>query len=117
MGRRAEPEPETGGAQAPLSILIRVESGFYAGLEWPLEADTVIGRGRKADLMLGEATISRRHARVFREADSLWVEDLGSTNGTQLNGERVTRAPLSLGDEIRMGKLALRLKRKDPDDA
>lgn len=117
MGLNAEPNSESRSAGLPFPALLRVESGFYTGLEWPLGAETVVGRGRGADLMLGEATISRCHARFFCESGSLWIEDLGSTNGTQLNGKRVTRAELSLGDEVRMGKLSLRLKRRDPDDA
>jgi len=99
-----------GDGQGISDACLRVESGFYAGLEWPIGSEpTVIGRGRQADFMLGEATISRTHARVGREGEGFFLEDLGSTNGTQVNGKRVARGPLRDGDELCMGKLSLRL--------
>ena len=103
------------GAEPPV---IRIESGFYAGLEWPVRDEPiVIGRGRKADLVIGEATISRTHARIVPEGDAFVLEDLGSTNGTQLNGKRVSRGEIRDGDELRMGKLQLRLKLTGEPDA
>jgi pSer/pThr/pTyr-binding forkhead associated (FHA) protein len=90
--------------------MLRIESGFYEGLEWPLErASTVIGRGRNADLVLNEPTISRAHALLSYEGARLFVQDLGSTNGTLVNGMREDRAVLSDGDELRMGRLVLRI--------
>ncbi len=92
----------------PRSFL-RVESGFYEGLEWPLErASTVVGRGRTADLLLSEATISRAHALLAFKGDQPFLQDLGSTNGTLVNGTREPQVALSDGDELRMGRLSLR---------
>ena len=100
---------EGSAATAPRTF-VRVESGFYDGLEWPLDrASTVIGRGRTADLVLSEATISRAHALLGFKGDQPFVQDLGSTNGTLLNGAREQQAPLSDGDELRMGRLVLRI--------
>jgi pSer/pThr/pTyr-binding forkhead associated (FHA) protein len=92
----------------PPGAAIRVLRGFYEGLELPLDRDwLVIGRGRGADLVIHEPTISRAHAAVgFREG-SFFVQDLGSTNGTFVNGTRRERAPLADGDEIQMGRLHL----------
>ena len=88
-----------------------VASGFYEGLAWPLDRpSTVVGRGRSADLVLNEATISRAHALFGFEAGAAFVQDLGSTNGTLINGERVQRRVLVDGDELRMGRLALRIR-------
>jgi pSer/pThr/pTyr-binding forkhead associated (FHA) protein len=88
-----------------------VESGFYAGLEWPLDrASTVIGRGRQADLLLFEATISRAHALLAYRGGQLFLQDLSSTNGTLRNGEPVQQAELRDGDELQMGRLALRVR-------
>ncbi len=67
----------------------------------------MIGRGRKAELALAEVTISRAHAAVGFDADGFFVEDLGSTNGTLVNGARVARQVLKNDDEIQMGKLRL----------
>jgi pSer/pThr/pTyr-binding forkhead associated (FHA) protein len=88
-----------------------VETGFYEGLEWPLgDARVVVGRGREADLVLSEPTISRSHAAVERVAGKWFVADLNSTNGTLVNGTRTTRAALADGDEIQLGRLVLRVR-------
>ncbi len=89
---------------------MRVESGFYQGLEWSLDRpSTVIGRGRNADLILSEATISRAHAMIGFKGDRLFVQDLDSTNGTLVNGAREHQTELHDGDEVRMGRLVLRI--------
>ena len=91
--------------------LLRIESGFYEGLEWELDRpSTVIGRGRNADLVLNEATISRAHVLFGYEGPRVFVQDLGSTNGTLVNGVREHRKLLNQGDELRMGKLLLRIR-------
>ena len=85
-----------------------VLSGFYEGLEVSLDRERlVIGRGRKADLALAEATISRAHAAIGFDGQSFYVEDLGSTNGTLVNGAKVEKQPLKSEDEIQMGKLRI----------
>ncbi len=92
-------------------------SGFYDGLEVGLDGDwLVIGRGRGADLVLAEPTISRAHAAIGWDGERFFVQDLGSTNGTRVNGETprrrkgesVPRVGLACGDEIQIGKLVLR---------
>lgn len=85
-----------------------VLSGFYEGLEVSLDRERmVIGRGRKADLALAEATISRAHAVIGFDGRAFYIEDLGSTNGTLVNGARVSKQPLKTEDEIQMGKLRI----------
>ena len=99
-----------GPSASSTRTFVRVETGFYEGLEWPLDrASTVIGRGRTADLVLSEATISRAHALLGFKGDQPFVQDLGSTNGTLLNGSREQQSILSDGDELRMGRLVLRI--------
>lgn len=91
-----------------------VRSGFYEGLEIALDRDRiVIGRGRKADLALAEATISRAHAAIGFDGRRFFVEDLGSTNGTLVNGARISRHPLERNDEIQMGKLRIAVSLPD----
>jgi len=88
-----------------------VVSGFYEGLEIPIDRDWfVIGRGRGANVILAEPTISRVHAAIGCDGETFFVQDLGSTNGTLVNGQRRERIPLANGDEIRMGRLHLRVK-------
>ncbi len=90
----------------PTGGSIQLQSGFYQGLEVLLDRDwLVIGRGRGADVVLAEATISRAHAALGFEAGCFFVQDLGSTNGTLVNGSRSEREQLVDGDEIRMGRL------------
>ena len=101
-----------GGAEPrhrpPSGATAIVLSGFYEGLEVVLDRDRfVIGRGRKADLALAEATISRAHALIGFDGEGFFVEDLGSTNGTLVNGAPVARQRLKNEDEIQMGKLRI----------
>lgn len=66
--------------------------------------DLVIGRGGECGLRVVDTTISRRHAQIFSTAhDSFHIRDLGSSNGTQVNGKRVTKAKLDPGAEIMLG--------------
>jgi pSer/pThr/pTyr-binding forkhead associated (FHA) protein len=104
------PAKKTDSPPAAGRAVVRISSGFYEGLDWPLDrASTVIGRGRSADMVLNEATISRAHALFGYEGTQAFVQDLGSTNGTLVNGEKAQRALLSPGDELRMGRLVLKI--------
>ena len=95
----------------PSGASIQVMRGFYEGLEIPVDRDwLVIGRGRTADLVLSEATISRAHAAIGHEKGEFFVQDLGSTNGTGVNGRREPRTTLRDGDEVQLGKLLLQFK-------
>jgi pSer/pThr/pTyr-binding forkhead associated (FHA) protein len=98
-------------APVPSGASIEVLRGFYEGLELPIDRDWfVIGRGRGADAILADATISRAHAALgYDPSVGFFVQDLGSTNGTLLNGERQKRSPLKHGDLIQIGKLSLRV--------
>jgi len=63
----------------------------------------VIGRAAPADVEIHDPGLSRQHARFTWDELGLWVEDLQSTNGTKKNGERITRAQITAGDEIAIG--------------
>jgi hypothetical protein len=67
----------------------------------------VIGRGTEADIRLPDTGVSRKHVDVVLDGGTAMVEDLGSTNGTLVNGRRVTRQPLVDGDVIRIGHSVL----------
>ena len=87
---------------------IRVLRGFYEGLEMAVDRDwMVIGRGRGADIVIAEPTMSRAHAAIGFDGSHFFVQDLGSTNGTRVNGTREQKAVLRNGDEVQLGKLAL----------
>jgi uncharacterized coiled-coil DUF342 family protein len=69
---------------------------------------TLIGRSAECQVQTQDALVSRRHARIVWDG-GYWIEDLGSSNGVFVGGERVQRAPLRPGDEVRCGTLLLRL--------
>jgi pSer/pThr/pTyr-binding forkhead associated (FHA) protein len=97
-------------ANLPGGATVRVMKGFYEGLEVPLDRDwIVIGRGRSADLVIAEPTISRAHAAIGWDAEGFFMQDLGSTNGTKVNGQRSPLARLKDGDDLQLGKLQLRI--------
>ncbi len=94
----------------PSGASVRVMQGFFEGLELPVDRDWIgVGRGRGADFQITEATISRAHAAIGFDGEAFFVEDLGSTNGTSVNGKRKPRTALNTGDEIQLGKLRLRV--------
>jgi hypothetical protein len=77
-------------------------------LDWDgAEDDLLLGRHLSCDIVLGDLSVSRRHARL-RFRDGHWVlQDLESTNGTSINGARVGRCQLQPGDEVQVGTVRL----------
>jgi DNA-binding response OmpR family regulator len=84
------------------------QSGPLQGMRWPLRKDVLlIGRGEDCDILVAERQVSRHHARLRRLADGFVVEDLGSKNGTHVNGEAVKgTARLEDGDVIQVALAA-----------
>jgi diguanylate cyclase (GGDEF)-like protein len=117
---RREAEPELvrwsfrrGDARSPRWPTLRVVSGedLLGFLTVTGEGDLFIGRDADCDLVLADASVSRRHVRVARTGDGdLWLEDLGSRNKTTRNGVLVA-APVRLhrGDHVGVGAVSLRL--------
>ena len=87
-----------------------VQSGPEAGRRVELGLEVAIGR-QDADLVLEDPEVSRRHAVLRRSGASVVVEDLDSTNGTFVNGER-TRSPITVGpgDQVRVGRTTLEIE-------
>ncbi|MFP2906783.1 FHA domain-containing protein [Pyxidicoccus sp. 3LFB2] len=86
-------------------------SGKYQGGEFPLKVDKqiVIGRSSELDMVLVEDMVSRKHAKISFSDGKITIEDLGSTNGTFVNGEKVKQARLKEGDRILIGTSILKL--------
>jgi len=74
----------------------------------------VLGRSRDADVRVPDESISRRHAEIRHEDGEYWVVDLGSMNGTRVNGKRVDRARLADGDTIAIGSTEIVFGRSLP---
>jgi Protein of unknown function (DUF3662)/FHA domain len=72
----------------------------------------VIGRSRDCDLRIADLNASRRHAELQKDGDGYWIVDLGSMNGTLLNGRRVERERLDDGDRITLGSTEIVFGRK-----
>ena len=88
--------------------LLVVVRGPNAGARLALVKDvTTAGRHPDADLFLDDVTVSRRHAEFARVDGGFRVRDVGSLNGSYLNGERVDDAPLANGDEVQIGRYKL----------
>ncbi len=82
------------------------------GERLPLRAANAIGRDAGNDIPLPDEAASARHATLEVEDGAWWIEDLGSTNGTLVNGVRIERRErLRPGDEIGIGRVLLRLER------
>ncbi|GAA3775295.1 hypothetical protein GCM10022240_28710 [Microbacterium kribbense] len=90
------------------SALLIVRSGPTAGARYLLDTDVMtVGRHPEADIFFDDVTVSRRHAEITREAHRFEIVDQRSLNGTYVNGERVDRATLVNGAEVRIGKFRL----------
>lgn len=117
--RQTAPEPAAipGAAPAPMPVPAAGRPAPVAcqltdkasGKTWRIACDsTVIGRDEAhADLVLGDSNVSRRHAELTRNATGWHIADLGSTNGTRVNGMRVSEQDLANGDTITMGLVTL----------
>jgi pSer/pThr/pTyr-binding forkhead associated (FHA) protein len=105
------PRPPRPGRKAPQRLL--VTAGSLAGTAIGLaDQQITIGRANDATVVLDDDYASSRHARLFPQDGQWIVEDLGSTNGTYLDRQKVTQpTPVPLGVPIRIGKTVLELRR------
>jgi hypothetical protein len=105
--------PATPGASGPERMVV-IDPEVMRGREFPLGSEVTVGRAGGCAILLGEDSfVSQLHARVFRRDKDIFVEDLGSTNGTFLNGKPVT-SPVQIrkGDKVQFGRTVLEVIRK-----
>ena len=90
---------------------LRFISGKYQGGEFPLypEREIVIGRSSELDMVLVEDMVSRKHAKISTQASQIVIMDMGSTNGTFVNGEKIRKTRLKEGDRILIGTSILKV--------
>jgi hypothetical protein len=92
----------------PLSVKLVVVGGEVKTAEIKLRLPSTIGRGRGATIMLPHPLVSRTHCELFESEGRLMVRDLGSLNGTFINNQRVTEAPLPAGELLTVGTVTFR---------
>ena len=109
--RMTPPKPAKAGRGTPRFLL--VTEGALAGRSIDLtDQQITMGRANDATLVINDDYASTHHARIFPQDGQWVVEDLGSTNGTYLDRQKVTRpTPVPVGVPIRIGKTALELRR------
>jgi hypothetical protein len=86
-------------------------SGKYQGGEFPIpdDGELIIGRAADLDMVLVEDMVSRKHAKLVAQNGALGIVDLGSTNGTFVNGEKVRQADLKKDDRVLIGTNILKV--------
>ena len=91
------------GLRGP-ALVVRSGGGRTGETFRPTGERTMIGRSPDCEIFLDDVTVSRRHAAVAQREDGMYIEDLGSLNGTFLNRRRIESARLEDGDELQIGK-------------
>ena len=99
------------GVRTPATLVLM--SGPHEVKAYPLSGTQVsIGRSERSDIALADPGVSRNHARIVREGDDFIVEDLHSTNGTEVNGQPVQRRRLADGDMVKLANSTLQFRRE-----
>ncbi|GMQ93888.1 MAG: hypothetical protein BMS9Abin12_1369 [Acidimicrobiia bacterium] len=105
-------EDSSGKLTGAFAWALTIESGPQTGLTYVLgPGNTIAGRSADAAIFLPDVTVSREHVRFAVDNSSLSMSDLGSTNGTYVNGQRLVAGVLKEGDELMIGKFHLRVSR------
>ena len=97
----------------PKCLLLRVRKGMPPGTVLPLQGASVVGRDAGCQLILLDPRVSRRHLEIFADGDSFCFRDLGSANGTRLNGTQVDGGVLGAGDVLALGDSELLVEAGD----
>ncbi len=103
------------GDGPPVDLNPRLEvvaaGGHQAGREFDVRAGARLGRAQTSEVNIDDSYASAAHARLYPRSGAMFIEDLGSTNGTYVNGRQLTR-PLQLaeGDTVRIGDTELRYR-------
>jgi pSer/pThr/pTyr-binding forkhead associated (FHA) protein len=107
-------ESEAAPAPPPRGILVAEKgAGLGSGTAYEVDGALTIGRSPQTDVQISDPFASARHARVYEQEGVFYVEDMGSTNGTYLNGRRLgTGELLHVADKIRIGDTEFRYEQR-----
>jgi FHA domain len=113
LGTGGEPPPGGLAGRAGPERLVVVDPAEWKGSEFPIGDEVTVGRAGGCAVLLAEDTfVSQLHARLYRRNGDLYVEDLGSTNGTFVNKKRVTApAAVRKGDRIQFGRTTVEVRK------
>lgn len=110
-GRRQRSVPLEQRSSASLVVADGGSSGLVAGSRLPLRAQTGIGRAAGNSIVLADPAVSGQHARLIQQSNGWWLSDQGSSNGTLVNGQRISQpVRLHAGDLIQIGSVVLRFE-------
>ena len=99
---------DVGDVAAESGALVIRSGGGRVGQSYPLQGERMmIGRSPDAEIFLDDVTVSRNHALLVARRDGLYIDDLGSLNGTYVNRRRIESHKLQNGDELQVGKYKL----------
>lgn len=88
---------------------VKAMTGVISGRMFPIDGTNVIGRDPHCDIIVGGAHVSRRHAEFQIRSGQLWVKDLGSSNGTFVNGKRNDETALQNNDEVKFDAMIFKV--------
>ncbi|HEX5360239.1 MAG TPA: FHA domain-containing protein [Fluviicoccus sp.] len=97
------------GAKAVPLWQVKAMTGVISGRMFPIEGTKVVGRDPHCDIVVGGAHVSRRHAEFSIRSGQLWLKDLGSSNGSFINGKRHEEVQLKNGDEVRLDAMTFKI--------
>jgi hypothetical protein len=104
-------ESPAAAAREPRLVVARGTGRLTAGQAWLLRAPLTLGRAEDNDVVIEDTYASGHHARLWIENNQVWIEDLGSTNGTLVNRAKIGgRSVLRPGSVVQLGSVTLRLE-------
>lgn len=106
--------PAAGRVAAPVDATLVGTGGPVSGQLFKLLVENVIGRSTNNDIVVASDRLSRRHTRILFVGDRFVLQDMGSTNGSRVNGAMVNSANLSDGDQIELGDAQFRFQLRKP---
>lgn len=86
-------------------FILRGVSGAYFGKTYPLRGSTIIGRHSECHICVNADGISRKHVQIDADPNGLKVRDLGSSNGTYVNGKKIEECEIKVGDELKIDNI------------